>query len=49
VPFTVGAHEASALTAATRRDGGRSLVRLRIAPRPIPGNVTELLHSAAGN
>ena len=46
VPLTMGAVEASARTAATMRDGGRSLVRERIAPRPIPGKVTELLHSA---
>lgn len=37
---------ANARTAATIKEGVRSLVRLRTAPRPIPGNVVELLHSA---
>ena len=46
LPVSTGAVEARALTAATIRDGVRSRVRERTAPRPMPGKVTELLHSA---
>lgn len=46
LPCRTGAVDARAFTAATIKGGDSRQVRLRIAPRPIPGKATELLHSA---